>query len=58
MSSPTTNSDNLFRVLKLGLNLHIQDQSIKSIPYSICRVKSKSLGCYMVKPHGQLVLVS
>ena len=21
-------------------------------------VKSKSLGCYMVKPHGQLVLVS
>ena len=36
----------------------IQDQSIASIPYPICRVKSKSLGCYMVKPHGQLVLVS
>ena len=27
-------------------------------PITICHVRDKSLGCYMVKPHGQLVLVS
>jgi hypothetical protein len=27
-------------------------------PTTICHVRDKSLGCYMVKPHGQLVLVS
>jgi hypothetical protein len=29
-----------------------------SFPITICHVRDKSLGCYMVKPHGQLVLVS
>ena len=27
-------------------------------PITLCHVRDKSLGCYMVKPHGQLVLVS
>src|SRR3984957_7473704 len=27
-------------------------------PITNCHVRDKSLGCYMVKPHGQLVLVS
>ena len=32
--------------------------AIESDPITIRHVRDKSLGCYMVKPHGQLVLVS
>src|SRR5271170_1472798 len=47
--SPFTNSYNLFRCVvafKFNRSLH-NDSTL-----------GKSLGCYMVKPHGQLVLVS
>src|SRR5882672_12088326 len=47
--APTANSYNLFRCVvafKFNRSLH-NDSTL-----------GKSLGCYMVKPHGQLVLVS
>src|ERR1700676_5286783 len=51
--SPFTNSYNLFRRLvafKSSIDTHTRFDPVEN--------KSKSLGCYMVKPHGQLVLVS
>src|SRR6202453_3772792 len=46
--SPFTNSHNLFRCLS-----HSSHQLIPTHDSTL----GKSLGCYMVKPHGQLVLV-
>ena len=47
--APAANSDNLFRRVS-------HSSQLSQIRFA--NVKGKSLGCYMVKPHGQLVLVS
>ena len=53
--APAANSDNLFR----PLGFTSRNVAFKSVitPTGLARY-CKSLGCYMVKPHGQLVLVS
>jgi len=49
MAQPLHEFNNLFRRL-------VAFKSIDSLQHDL--TLGKSLGCYMVKPHGQLVLVS
>jgi hypothetical protein len=64
MSGPATNSDNLFRLSSFrpsGVAFKINQLHQSHTRFAnvlACFVQCKSLGCYMVKPHGQLVLVS
>lgn len=54
MAQPLHEFNNLFRPQNLIQDLSHSSQLITQYDSTL----GKSLGCYMVKPHGQLVLVS